>query len=148
MASIRKLTDGRAKPWKVRITRKGQTRSSEHFRTKTEAKDFAAKVEADFDRWSKVLGGELRKHTVADPIDRYKLALSACYKAGIDRGWYELKDNPFTVSTKRAVAGSAAAWRMTNEIGFPKPAISPQPGRISGCSSGWPWRSAPAEASC
>jgi len=71
MASIRKLTDGRAKPWQVRITRKGQTLSPEYFRTKTEAKDFAAKVEADFDRWSKVLGGELRKHTVTDLIDRF-----------------------------------------------------------------------------
>ncbi|NEV61648.1 tyrosine-type recombinase/integrase [Thiorhodococcus minor] len=71
MASIRKLTDGRAKPWQVRITRKGQTLSPEYFRTKTEAKDFAAKVEADFNHWSKVLGGELKRHTLADLIDRF-----------------------------------------------------------------------------
>lgn len=71
MGSIRKLTDGRAKPWQVRITRKGQTLSPEYFRTKTEAKDFASKVEADFARWSKLLGGELRKHNLAELIDRY-----------------------------------------------------------------------------
>ena len=39
-----------------------------------EADDFAAKVEADFDRWSKLLGGELRRHTLADLIDRYMSA--------------------------------------------------------------------------
>ena len=55
MASIRTL-DNRAKPWQVSIRRKGQ-RFVEYFRTKKDA--FAAKVEADFDRWSKILGGEL-----------------------------------------------------------------------------------------
>ncbi|MBK1721943.1 tyrosine-type recombinase/integrase [Thiocystis violacea] len=175
MASIRKLTDGRAKPWQVRITRKGQTLPPNYFRTKTEAKGFAAKVEADFDRWSKVLGGELRKHTLADLIDRYmqvhdgkdhnlssrlgwwrdrygdvtlaeftadtarealaslemervgrgshpagenskprsgstinryKSALSACFKAGLDRGWYGLKDNPFAGVRQRKEGSS------------------------------------------
>ena len=163
MASIRKLKDGRNKPWQVRIRRKGQA-FSEYFRTKKEADAFAAKVEADFDQWTKVLGGELRRHTLADLIDRYmtihqgkdhnlasrmawwkerygdrllseftsdtarealasleiepcpqggvvitqrekprsgstinryKAALSACYKAGIDRGWFGLQSSPF-----------------------------------------------------
>ncbi len=57
MASIRKF-DNRAKPWQVSIRRKGQ-RFVEYFRTKKDADAFAAKVEADFDRWSKILGGEL-----------------------------------------------------------------------------------------
>jgi integrase len=74
VASIRKLTDGRNKPWQVRITRKGQTLPPEYFRTKREASAFAAKVEADFDLWSKVLGGELRRHTFADLVDRYMSA--------------------------------------------------------------------------
>ena len=70
MASITKKKDRTGKPWEVRIRRKGKT-LVEHFRTKKEADAFAAKVEADFDRWSKLLGGELRKHTLADLIDRY-----------------------------------------------------------------------------
>lgn len=163
MASIRKLEDGRAKPWQVRIRRKG-TDVTEYFRTKREASEFAAKVEADFDRWAKLLGGELRRHTVADLVDRYmsgyrgkdhnapnrlawwkehfgnrtlsefnadtvrealsrlatdpaphggklvtetdkprtgatinryKAALSSAFKAGIDGGWFGIKDNPF-----------------------------------------------------
>jgi integrase len=163
VASITKLKDRTGKPWQVRIRRKGQT-FVEYFRTKKEADAFAAKVEADFDRWSKVLNGELRRHTLAELIDRYltiwtgkdhslvtrlawwedrfgdrplseftrdtvreamaameaepasrggwhvtqqattrtgstlnryKAALSACYKTGIDRGWFGLKDNPF-----------------------------------------------------
>ncbi|NVZ07674.1 site-specific integrase [Allochromatium humboldtianum] len=69
MASIRKF-DNRAKPWQVSIRRKGQ-RFVEYFRTKKDADAFAAKVEADFDRWAKILGGELRRHTLADLIDRY-----------------------------------------------------------------------------
>jgi hypothetical protein len=50
MASI--AQDNRAKPWQVSIRCKGQ-RFVECFRTKKEA----AKV--DFDRWAKILGGEL-----------------------------------------------------------------------------------------
>ena len=69
MASIRKLPN-RAEPWQVRIRRKGEN-ITEYFRTKKEADEFAAKVEADFSRWAKILGGELRRHTLADLIDRY-----------------------------------------------------------------------------
>lgn len=69
MASIAKV-EGRAKPWKVRIRRKGHV-IVEYFRTKREASDFAAKVEADWDKWSRLLGGELRRHTLADLIDRF-----------------------------------------------------------------------------
>lgn len=174
MASIRKLTDGRKKPWQVRIRRKGQE-FSEYFRTKKEADAFSAKVEADFDRWAKLLGGELRKHSLAalidrymtihegkdhnlasrlawwkdnygerplsdftsdavrdalsrleeDPaphggktvtqaakprsgatINRYKSALSACYKAGIERGWFGLQTNPFTGIRSRKECGN------------------------------------------
>ncbi|MBK1654739.1 hypothetical protein [Allochromatium vinosum] len=57
MASIRTF-DNRTKPWQVSIGRKGQ-RFVEYFRTKKDADAFAAKVEADFDRWAKILGGEL-----------------------------------------------------------------------------------------
>lgn len=172
MASIQKL-DNRTKPWQVRIRRKGQT-FIEYFRTKKEADAFAAKVEADFDRWAKILGGELRRHTLAELIDRYlgiwsgkdiatparlawwkdqygdrllsefntdtarealarleeepavqggktlttterprsgatvnryKAALSACYKAGIDRGWFGLQVNPFTGIRDRKESG-------------------------------------------
>jgi integrase len=70
MASIRKLQDRKSKPWQVRIRRKNQS-FTEYFRTKKEAAEFAAKVEADFERWAKQLGGELRRHTVAELIDRY-----------------------------------------------------------------------------
>lgn len=69
MASIRKL-EGRAKPWQVRVRREGKS-FAEYFRTKKEADKFAATVEADFDRWGRTLGGELRRHTLADLIDRY-----------------------------------------------------------------------------
>ena len=162
MATIRKLSGKRSKPWRVEIRREGK-RVDQTFRTKREASDFAARVEADFSRWSKLLGGELKRHTVADLIDRYmrqwsgkdhntpsrlgwwreqygertlaeldgdtvrealarlatepaphggktvtetdkprsgptinryKAALSAAFKAGIDGGWYGLKDNP------------------------------------------------------
>ncbi len=163
MASIRRLEDGRAKPWQIRIRRKG-TDVTEYFRTKREASEFASKVEADFDCWAKLLGGELRRHTVADLVDRYmsgyrgkdhnapnrlawwkehfgdwtpsefnadtvrealsrlatdpaphggklvtetdkprtgatinryKAAVSSAFKAGIDGGWFGIKDNPF-----------------------------------------------------
>ncbi|AFL75498.1 site-specific integrase [Thiocystis violascens] len=173
MASIRKL-ESRAKPWQVRIRRKGQE-FTEYFRTKKEADAFAATVEADFDKWSKLLGGELRRHTLADLIDRYltihqgkdhnlpsrlawwkerygklllsefssdtardalagmeiepvarganpiapdsqprtgptinryKSALSACYKAGIDRGWFGLQSNPLTGIRARKEVGN------------------------------------------
>jgi integrase len=70
VASITKLENRKAKPWQVRIRRKNQT-FVEYFRTKREAADFAAKVEADFDRWAKLLGGELRRHTLAELIDRF-----------------------------------------------------------------------------
>ncbi|NVZ09519.1 site-specific integrase [Allochromatium humboldtianum] len=172
MASIQKL-DNRTKPWQVRIRRKGQT-FIEYFRTKKEADAFAAKVEADFDRWAKILGGELRRHTLAelieryitiwtgkDPtltarlgwwkdrfgdrslsefntdtvrealaimesepasrggrkvttltttrsnatINRYKAALSAAFKTGIDRGWFGLQVNPFTGIRDRKESG-------------------------------------------
>lgn len=162
MASIRKLSGNRSKPWRVEIRREGK-RIDQTFRTKKEAADFAAKVEADFSRWSKLLGGELKRHTLADLLDRYigqwsgkdhntpsrlawwreqygertlaefngdtvrealarlatepaphggktvtetdkprsgptinryKAALSSAFKAGIDGGWYGLKDNP------------------------------------------------------
>jgi len=174
MASIRKLKDGRAKPWQVRIRRKNQS-FTEYFKTKREAGDFAAKVEADFDRWAKLLGGELRRHTLSELIDRYmqvhtgkdhnlagrlawwkdgyghltlaefttdtarealgrmelepcpqggkiitdrgkprsgstinryKAALSACYKAGIDKGWFGLQANPFTGIRARKEVGN------------------------------------------
>ena len=173
MASVCKL-ENRSKPWQVRIRRKGQT-FIEYFRTKKEADAFAAKVEADFDRWAKILGGELRRHTLAELIDRYlgiwsgkdiatparlawwkdqygdrllsefntdtarealarleeepavqggktlttterprsgatvnryKAALSACYKAGIDRGWFGLQFNPFTGIRSRKETGN------------------------------------------
>lgn len=174
MASITKLPDRKSKPWQVRIRRKGQV-FVEYFKTKREADAFAAKVEADFDRWSKVLNGELRRHTLADLIDRYitiwtgrdrtaiprlgwwkdrfgdrplseftvdtvrealavmeaepasrggwhvtqqtatrsgatlnryKAALSAAYKTGIDRGWFGLRDNPFQGIRDRKEAGN------------------------------------------
>lgn len=70
MASIAKLDNRKSKPWQVRIRRKGKT-IVHYFRTKREGADFAAKVEADFDKWSRLLGGELKKHTLADLIDRY-----------------------------------------------------------------------------
>lgn len=57
MAAIDKLK-GREKPWRVRIRRKGRE-ITEYFRTKKNADAFAAKVEADFDRWAKILGREL-----------------------------------------------------------------------------------------
>lgn len=172
MASIQKL-ENRSKPWQVRVRRRGQT-FIEYFRTKREADAFAAKVEADFDRWAKILGGELRRHTLADLIDdyikvwtgkdatlparlgwwkdrfgdrllaefntdtvraalailetepasrggrkvtalatprssatlnRYKAALSAAFKAGIDRGWFGLQVNPFTGIRDRKESG-------------------------------------------
>jgi hypothetical protein len=65
-----KLENRKAKPWQVRIRRQGKT-IVQHFRTKREASDFAAKVEADFDRRSRLLGSELKRHTVGEPIDRY-----------------------------------------------------------------------------
>ena len=71
MATIRKLPGTPAKPWRVEIRRKGNSPISQYFRTKREASDFAAKVEADFDRWAKLLGGELRRHTLAELIDRF-----------------------------------------------------------------------------
>jgi integrase len=70
VASITKLEGRKSKPWQVRIRRKTRT-VVEYFRTKREASDFAAKVEADFDRWSRLLGGELRRHTLANLIDRF-----------------------------------------------------------------------------
>ena len=70
MASIRKLDDRKAKPWQVRIRRQ-KTTVTEYFRTQREAREFAAKVEADFAKWSRLLGGELRRHTVGDLIDRF-----------------------------------------------------------------------------
>jgi len=174
VASITKLKDRTGKPWQVRIRRKGQS-FVEYFRTKREADAFAAKVEADFDRWFRVLGGELRRHTVAELIDRYmkihdgkdhnlasrlswwkdrygdrllsdftsdtarealasmevepvarganpitetskprsgptinryKSALSACFKAGIDRGWLGLQVNPFGGIRSRKEVGN------------------------------------------
>ncbi|NEX15769.1 MAG: site-specific integrase [Halochromatium sp.] len=69
MASIDKR-EGRTKPWRVRI-RRHDTSITEYFRTKREATEFAAKVESDFSRWSKMLGAELRRHTLADLLDRY-----------------------------------------------------------------------------
>jgi integrase len=71
MASIRKLPGNRSKPWRVEIRRKGSEPIDQTFRTKKEASEFAAKVEADFDRWAKLLGGELKRHTLADLLDRY-----------------------------------------------------------------------------
>ncbi len=183
MASIRKLKDGRNKPWQVRIRRKGQA-FSEYFRTKRESDAFAAKVEADFDKWAKVLGGELRRHTLAELIDRYmtvhdgkdhnlpsrmawwkdgyghltlseftsdtarealahmelepcpqggivitdrgkprsgatinryKAALSACFKAGIDRGWFGLQNNPFTGIRSRKECGNRFGRSLEDE---------------------------------
>jgi hypothetical protein len=66
MASIRKLTGRRSKPWRVEIRRKGADPISETFRTKKEAAELAAKVKADFNKWSRLLGGELKRHTVGD----------------------------------------------------------------------------------
>ncbi|MCF7978554.1 MAG: site-specific integrase [Chromatiaceae bacterium] len=70
MATIRKLEGNRTKPWRVEIRRQGK-RIGGTFRTKREASEFAAKVEADFSKWSRLLGSELRRHTLADLIDRY-----------------------------------------------------------------------------
>ncbi|NCA72323.1 MAG: site-specific integrase [Sphingobacteriia bacterium] len=154
MASIRKLSGNRSKPWRVEIRRQGREPIDKTFRTKKEAEAFAREVEADFDHWSRLLGKELAKHTLGDLLDRYvlvwtgkdhntptrlawwkdqygetplsafnddtvrealarlelephargtrtgatlnryKAALSAAFKAGIDRGWYGLKVNP------------------------------------------------------
>lgn len=154
MASIRKLPGARSKPWRVEIRRQGKEPIDKTFRTKKEAQAFATEVESDFDRWSRLLGKELTKHTLGDLLDRYvliwkgkdhntptrlawwkdqygetplsafnddtvrealarleiephargsrtgatlnryKAALSAAFKAGIDRGWYGLKTNP------------------------------------------------------
>lgn len=175
MASIRKLTGNRSKPWRVEIRRQGQDPIDKTFRTKKEAQAFAVEVEGDFSRWSKLLGKELTRHTLADLIDRYmliwtgkdhntptrlawwrdqygettlsafngdtarealarleiepaphggktitatdkprtgatvnryKAALGACYKAGIDRGWYGLKVNPLAGIRGRKEAGN------------------------------------------
>jgi hypothetical protein len=70
VASISKLKNRKSKPWQVRIRRQGKS-LVEYFRTKREASDFAAKVEADFEKWSRMLGGELKRHTVGDLIDRF-----------------------------------------------------------------------------
>lgn len=150
MASIRKLK-GRSKPWQARIRRQGES-ITQYFRTRREAAEFAAQVEADFGQWSRLLGGELKRHSLADLIDRYmtrwsgkdhntpcrlawwrdqfgawplsrfdgdavreglaaleadpdqprsgptinryRAAISAAYRAGIDGGWFGLRDNP------------------------------------------------------
>ena len=70
MASIRKIEGRKSKPWRVEIRRKGK-RFSETFRTKKEAAEFAAKIEADFSKWSKLLGVEMKRHTLGDLIDRF-----------------------------------------------------------------------------
>jgi hypothetical protein len=89
VASIRKLTDGRKKPWQVRIRRKGQE-FSEYFRTKKDADAFAAKVEADFDRWAKLLGGELKRHTVGDLLGRYMASYHGKDVSVVARaGWWK-----------------------------------------------------------
>lgn len=75
MASISKLENRKSKPWQVRIRRQGKT-IVEYFRTKREASDFAAKVEGDFNKWSRLLGGELKRHTVGELIDRFMLQWS------------------------------------------------------------------------
>ena len=70
MASISKLENRKSKPWQVRIRRQGKT-IVEYFRTRREAAHFSAKVEADFNKWSRLLGGELKRHTVGELIDRF-----------------------------------------------------------------------------
>jgi integrase len=175
MASIRKLTGNRSKPWRVEIRRQGKGAIDKTFRTKKEAEAFAREVEADFDHWSRMLGKELAKHTLGDLLDRYalvwtgkdpnaptrlawwndrygetplfafsadtvrdalarlevepaphggnrvtqaekprtgatinryKAALSAAFKAGIDRGWYGLKVNPVAGIRGRKESGN------------------------------------------
>ena len=49
----------------------GADRISETFRTKKEANEFAAKVEANFGKWSKLLGAELKRHTLGELLDRF-----------------------------------------------------------------------------
>lgn len=71
MASIRKLPNRKTKPWRVEIRKAGKSPISETFKTKKEAQAFAAKIEGNFDKWAKLLGGELRRHTLEDLIDRY-----------------------------------------------------------------------------
>ncbi|MCP5409469.1 MAG: site-specific integrase [Chromatiaceae bacterium] len=71
MASIRKLPNRKTKPWRVEIRRTGKTPISETFRTRKEAQAFAAEIESDFDKWARILGGELRRYTVGNLIDRF-----------------------------------------------------------------------------
>ena len=70
MASIRRLPDRKSKPWQCRIRRNGEG-LTEYFRTQREAKAFAAKIEGDLDRYASLLGGELRRHRLAELIDRF-----------------------------------------------------------------------------
>lgn len=88
MASIRKIPGRKSKPWRVDIRRQG-TSITQTFRTRKESSDFAAKVEADFDKWSKLLGGELRRHTLADLIDRFIKQWTGKDRSVISRaGWW------------------------------------------------------------
>ncbi len=175
MASIRKLTGNRSKPWRVEIRRQGRDPIDKTFRTKKEAEAFAREVESNFDRWSRLLGKELTRHTLGNLLDRYvliwtgkdhntptrlawwkdqygdtplsafnddlvrealarlelepaphggkrvtqadkprtgatvnryKAALGAAFKAGIDRGWYGLKVNPLAGIRGRKETGN------------------------------------------
>jgi hypothetical protein len=92
MAAIRRLTGNRSKPRRVEIRRKGSESIGQCFRTKREATDFAAKVEADFDRWAKPLGGELKRDTVADLLDRYMAGYHGKDVSVVARaGWWKDK---------------------------------------------------------
>jgi integrase len=71
VATIRKLPTRKTKPWRVEIRKAGKAPISETFKTKKEAQAFAAKIEGDFDRWARLLGGELRRHTLGDLIDKF-----------------------------------------------------------------------------
>lgn len=90
MASIRKIPDRKSKPWRVDIRRKGVDPITQTFRTQKEARAFVAKVEGDFDTWAKLLGGELRRHTLADLCDKFMESYKGKDRSVVSRaGWWK-----------------------------------------------------------
>ncbi len=99
MATIEKLTRKKGIVYRVQIRRKGHKPVTGSFRTKKDAEIFIRKVEGDIHKYSRLLGGELKKHTLKELIDVYANNYEGKDPSGLNRlVWWRNKYGDYLLS--------------------------------------------------
>lgn len=80
--------------YRARVRLPGQPTISKSFRTKTEAKAWSQRMEASIREGNRIPGGEARKHTFADLVDRYIETVlprkpKSLYKQSAQLNWWK-----------------------------------------------------------